>query len=327
MHSVEREPGAFQVGLTVSQIEAMCRRGLGGDTLVLRAAELSGGTYNTTYRIDLVDRAAVVLRVAPHSDRQNATDRDAMRNEYVAAPYLAGLGSLVPHILAADFTHCVVDRDYMFQTLLPGVVAADGLERYPRAHWAEFYRQLGGITRRIHDVTGTAFGYVAGPSFSRWTDALLSSFADVATEYTDVGLDPTQVSQVADCARSDRSVLDAVEPRLLHGDLWHVNIMIDPDADRPTITGIYDSDRASWGDPLADWTVDRAQQRPGTERDAFWTTYGTLPSDPATRRRLLYYRARNLVGGRLDIHRRDLDVSEIPPEHWDLSPVLDELLS
>lgn len=327
MSSVERELEAFQVGLTSRQVEAVCRRGLGEDAPLLRAVELSGGTYNTTYRIDLVDRPGVVLRVAPDDGHQNTTDRHAMRNEYAAAPYLAGLGSLVPSVLAADFTHQVIDRDFMFQTLLPGVAASDGLERYPRAQWAEFYQQLGGIARQIHAVEGPAFGYVAGPFFASWSDALVSSYADAATELTEAGLDPSQVRRIANCASSDHALLDAVEPRLLHGDLWHVNILIDPDADKPIITGVHDSDRASWGDPLADWTVDRAQQRPGTERDAFWTTYGALPSDAATRRRLLYYRARNLVGGRLDIHRRGLDLSGIPPEHWDLAPVLAELLS
>lgn len=233
----------------------------------------------------------------------------------------------MPRVVAADFTHELLDRDYLVQTMLPGVRAPEGLARYPRPVWASFYRQLGAATRRLHEVRGERFGRVLDGVHPTWGDALIASLVASAAELDAVGLPSEPIHRVAAAADRDRRLLDEVEPRLLHGDLWHVNVLVDPDTPEPTITGCYDSDRASWGDPLADWTIDRAQQRPGTERDAFWDTYGTLPTDRASRRRSWYYRALHRVGGRLDLHRRGLDPVTVPGHHWDFAPVLEQLAS
>ena len=85
-----------------------------------------------------------------------------------------------------------------------------------------------------------------------WSEALIAYFIEAATDLEDAGLGADDVRQVAEAAARHRAVLDEItEPRLLHGDLWTVNVMIDPDAPESTITGVCDCDRASWGDPLA----------------------------------------------------------------------------
>ncbi|HEV2885322.1 MAG TPA: hypothetical protein VGX49_00290, partial [Jatrophihabitans sp.] len=57
-----------------------------------------------------------------------------------------------------------------------------------------------------------------------------------------------------------------------------------------------------------------------TEVDAFWQTYGRPAGQSPVR--ALVYRARNVLGARLDIHRRGLDLHDIPPIHWDVTDVL-----
>ena len=79
--------------------------------------------------------------------------------------------------------------------------------------------------------------------------------------------------------------------------------MLDPVAAEPTITGVLDLDRTWWGDPAADWTIRMASAKPGTERDAFWETYGQPDgSEPATVRGLIY-ELRHLGTIRLERHR------------------------
>jgi aminoglycoside phosphotransferase (APT) family kinase protein len=249
-----------------------------------------------------------------------------MRNEYAAAPYFAALGPLVPRTLAVDFTHQLVDRDYVFQTLLDGVPAADGLDAYPRSRQGSYYRQLGSITRAIHDVRGERFGRPAGPGFPSWSQALADEFATLVDALDGAGLDSADARRVAAAVQTHRAVLDAVDgARLLHGDLWRLNILIDPHAAEPTIVGICDWDGASWGDPLADWTIHQVRLRSGTEVDAFWDTYGAPAGDAAGTLRQLFYEARHLIGARLDIHRRGIDLADVPPVHWDLSEVLSRL--
>ncbi|MGI6874834.1 phosphotransferase family protein [Amycolatopsis sp. 3B14] len=83
--------------------------------------------------------------------------------------------------------------------------------------------------------------------------------------------------------RDRRVVLDEItEPRLLHGDLWTANVLLSPGAPEPLIGGVLDHDRASWGDPAADWSL-YAASRPDPVRDAFWAGYGR-PADTAQAR-------------------------------------------
>lgn len=319
---IERKPGAFQQSVTAGQIRAMCRRAFGAQTRVASAVELGHGMYNSTYRVDLEPDGPVILRVAPEPSRQTRTERELMRNEHASVPYLAPIAALMPCTLAADFTHELIGRDYLFQTMLPGVPAPDGLAAYPRPQWLVFYRQLGTIARTIHAVRGTRFGPVAGPTSPTWSQAVTAALREIAADLDDAGLDATDVRQVIEAATHDTTVLDEItEPRLLHGDLWTVNTMIDPDAPEPTITGVFDCDRTSWGDPEADWTIFLATRRPGTERDAFWDSYGPLSATPGAARRSLYYRARHLAGARLEMHRLG-NATDLPATYHDMRDVL-----
>ena len=301
---IARVAGAFQTSATPEQIEAMCRRAFGSSVLVAAAVELGNGMYNNTYRLDIRDERSVILRVAPESSRQFRIERELMRNEHASLPFLAPIAPLIPRILAADFTQEICGRDYLFQTLLDGVPAPEGIGRYPREQWATFYRQLGEVTRSIHAVRGNRFGPVAGPQFDTWSAAVIAFYADLAADLDDAGLDSADVREVAEAAGKYQSALDEVtEPRLLHGDLWTVNVMMAVESPEPTITGVFDNDRTSWGDPEADWTIFMAAKKPGTERDAFWETYGLLSSSAEAALRSLFYVAKHLGAIRLERHR------------------------
>lgn len=281
-------------------IPGLTRRAFG-----VAPAEVSAigvGTWNATYRVTMPDREPVVLRIAPPGE-------DAMRNEHAAAPFFAGLTPLVPRLLFTDFTHEVVDRDYMFQSLLPGTPAS-ALDAYP----PHYFRQLGEITRRVHAVAGTDFGRVLRPHFATWSESLVVEFAEMGDRYDTAGLDRADVDRVIEVIRANRAEFDEVAPRLLHGDLWSLNLLVDADVN---ITGVLDWDTASWGDPYADWTIHQALGRP--EAADFWTGYGPPPPD---RLRQRVYRARALAGARLDIHRRDIDLATVPARYWDLSTVI-----
>ena len=301
---IRRDTDAFQQPVTADQIRVMCRRAFGPGVHVRSAVELGHGSYNNTYKVDIGDAPPVILRVAPAPVRQFRSERQFLRNEHATVPFLAPVATLLPRTLAIDFTHEIIDRDYLFQTMLDGVPAPDGLAAYPRPMWTSFFRQLGSITRTIHDVRGMRFGRVAGPTFDTWSEAVIASLDDFAADLDDCGLDASDVSEVAAWAVRERTVLDEVtEARLLHGDLWTVNVMVAADAPEPTVCGVLDCDRTSWGDPEADWTIRMAARRPGTERDAFWETYGRLASTAGAARRRQFYLALHVAALRLERHR------------------------
>ncbi|MEU5693229.1 aminoglycoside phosphotransferase family protein [Actinosynnema sp. NPDC020468] len=282
----------------VGDVEVLARRAFGADARVLGVRELGGGLYNTTCLVTLAAGRAV-LRIAPEERRQARIERRLMRNEQAALPHFAPIAAMMPRTLFADWTHDLVDRDYVWQSVLPGVPAVDGIKRYPRHEWQPYYRGLGAITRKVHDVRGERFGPVAGPWFDSWGDAVLALLHDTAADLVDAGLVARDVEQVARIVARDKGLFDAVtEPRLLHGDLWTPNLMLDPDAPEPTVVGVLDHDRASWGDPLADWGLSLLAGKPADARAAFQETYG--PTDGP---RGLVYRAVHLGAARLERHR------------------------
>ncbi|WP_245679181.1 phosphotransferase family protein [Actinomadura hibisca] len=301
---VERSAKAFQQSLTSQEIASVCRRAFGDTATPVSAVELGTGMYNNIYRVALAGRERpVILRVAPHKQRQFRSERRLMRNEYATQPWLAVIAPLMPQVLAADWSHQVIDRDWMIQTQLDGVPAPEHLGTYPRAAWPVFFRQMGAIARCVHDVRGPRFGPVGGPGYGTWGEAVIASLEDIAADLDGVDLDAADVRKVAAAAAHDRAVLDQVtEPRLLTGDLWTVNALMDPAASEPVITGVVDFDRAWFGDPAADWTIRMATAKQD-ERTAFWETYGVLDRSPAAKWRARVYQARHLGAIRLERHR------------------------
>lgn len=329
-HAVARPPGSFQKGLSAGDIRRVCERLIGVDTTasLVAAAELSVGTYNSTYRLDFAARPALVLRVAPAGGGEpSCTEFDSlMRNEYAAAPFFAVLGELAPRTIAVDFTRQIVARDLLLQELLPGRAASECVAGWSPLQRRHYYRALGSIARRIHSVEGEGFGRMVGPELATCADWIRSEFDEQACRLRRAGLADSALRRLTDVLDDHRAVLDAVSsPRLLHNDLWNLNVLVDDSGGQPVITGIVDFDAARWGDPLADLPIHQARIRAGTEADSFWDGYGSVDSGEAAQIRALFYRARLVVGARLDIHRRKLDIATIPPVHWDLAPIIDEL--
>ncbi|MFB8441228.1 phosphotransferase family protein [Streptomyces niveus] len=301
---VERALEAFQQSLTAQEIGKVCRRAFGDAATPVSAVELGTGMYNNVYRVSLAGRSVpVILRVAPPETRQYGSERHLMRNEYASQPWLSVIASLMPQVLAADWSHQVIARDWTIQTHLDGIPAPEHLSTYPRTAWPAFFKQMGAIARSVHDVRGPHFGSVSGPGHQAWSGAVIASLEEIAADLDGAGLDAADVRKVAAVAAHERAVLDEVtEPRLLTGDLWTVNALMDPTAPEPVITGVLDFDRCLFGDPAADWTIRMANAK-DDERTAFWESYGEPDRSATALWRARVYEARHLGAIRLERHR------------------------
>ncbi|MFD5814793.1 phosphotransferase family protein [Streptomyces sp. NPDC127038] len=304
LRPISRDVHAFQQPVTGEDIQHIARRAFGKAARLASAVELGGGMYNTTYRINLDGaQESFILRVAPAPEIQFASEHELMRNEYASVPYFAALGDLVPRVLFADWSREIAGRDWMVQSHLPGVPAPERLGAYSRDLWPGFFAQLGQIAGRVHSVRGPHFGPVAGAGYPTWSAAVIASITEIADDVSRLGLDAADLRKVADIAAEHGKVLDEVsEPRLLTGDLWTVNTMLDAHSPKPLITGILDLDRTLFGDPDADWTIRMATAK-HDERAAFWDTYGPRRLSPAAAWRGLVYEARHLGSIRLERHR------------------------
>lgn len=322
--AVERQPDAFQQPVNLAQVEGLLARNLGREVSVAGVVEIGTGTYNNTFRVEFVNRDPVVLRVAPAPSLQHRSDRQAMRNEHAATPLLAAaLGPLVPRTLTVDFSHEVLGRDALIQQLLPGGPASTVVPDWSSTRRANFFRALGAITHTVHSVHGHEFGQIAGPTWPTWSAATANRLLTYADDLDELGDDGTEIRRVSEATERHAADLDELSvPRLLHGDLWLLNILVADDSDN-AITGVVDHDAASWGDPAGDWTLQKIREGAGTERDAFWETYGPPPdSNPV---RTMFAHATAVAGTRLDILRRGISLDQVPRHYWDLEPVLSQL--
>jgi aminoglycoside phosphotransferase (APT) family kinase protein len=256
----------------------MCQRGFGASVQIESIQQLSGGTFNTAYLITLTGPHKVILRVAPPQTTDTAwEDAFLMRSEHAMQPYFAPLSTLMPKTLLIDFTHQLIDRDYMFQTFLEGE-RWDNLwdELAPEENnilWDEF----GKIMKQIHEVRGETFGLPRpGFQFERWSQAVIDRLDRTLRAAKELQLDVTDLAQILDLVRAHPQQLDEIQiPRLLHGDLWAFNLLIGRDENGPAIVGVLDADRSWWGDPMADWTMFiLAHAEPEEGHEHFWRAYG-----------------------------------------------------
>lgn len=283
----------------------MCQRAFGEEIRIEGVKELSGGLYNNTYLVRIAGMQPVVLRVAPHPARQSRHERYFMRNEHASLPFLAPIARLLPRILMADFTHQIVERDYLFQTYMEGEQWAQAMDTFTAGEKKALWRQLGSITSKVHAVQGDHFGNAAtGPRFPSWSLTVIDWLTNIILDLEDAALDASDIRTILDIAQAHHSILDEItQPHLLYGDLWTVNILVKRDDGSPRISAVLDADRTSWGDPLADWTIFLLQRNAGTEADAFWETYGQPEKTLGAQFRALIYQGRYIGGARLEHHR------------------------
>jgi len=235
----------------------------------------------------------MILRVAPPQTADTAwEDTFLMRSEHAMQPYFAPIAALMPKTLLVDFTHQLMDRDYMFQSFIEG-------ERWDNA-WDELkpeendilWDQFGAIVKKIHEVRGEKFGLPRpGFQFGRWSQAVLDRLERTLQAAKDLGLNVTDLEGTLDMIRAHPEQLDEIQtPRLLHGDLWAFNLLIARRESGPAIVGVLDADRAWWGDPMADWTMFiLAHAEPEAGHSHFWRAYGAREETRGAKFRKMVY--------------------------------------
>lgn len=271
--------GPLLAPLPPATLAALCRRAFGPMEPMAAAELLRSGRFNTTYRITLGSGRTVILRVAPPSTAHLFShERGLLRREYAVQPVLREAVRQVPRLLFQDFSQQLLARDYVFLECLPGRLW-DELQGSlsPRRNEA-LWRQLGGLVRAIHDRAGAAYGRPgAEAGFACWSAAVLADIDGLIGDLRQLGLDTAAAEVFRAQVLAHESALDRCgPPRLLHGDLWPKNILIDPTGEVPVITGLLDAERARWGDPAAEWIFGFL-----AIPEAFWTAYGADLSGPA----------------------------------------------
>ena len=157
-------------------------------------------------------------------------------------------------------------------------------------------------------VQAESFGLVqCAPRYPLWSLTLSDWLARTIDDAEYMCVETDALRRLLEFACDHSAILDEIAcPRLLHGDLWLFNLLIERTAEGPHIVGVLDADRGSWGDPLADWTFYLLERRATPqEQELFWKGYGGRPdASPGTRLRSLMYQGLH-HGKILSVARRD----------------------
>ena len=299
--------GSLKQALSAEQLALICARVFGPAHVVDAVDEVPGGTINTVYRLQCRGRPPLVLRVAPPDDHPALFrhEQQLLRREFAVQPFLAPLGRLLPDIVFVDFTQQLLARDFLVQTWIAGDVWNDVRATLPPAEQSVLWQQLGMLTRQIHMVHQDEFGPpLTAPGFDRWSDALLADVATALLDFATWQLPTVALETMQAFVVDQRPLFDFLPTaRLLHGDLWLNNLLVQRTADGLQIVGVLDAGFAEWGDPAADWTLMRLALTPLSGSDAFWEGYGPSDAGPNATLRGNVYRARMLAWAALELTR------------------------
>lgn len=301
----------LQAPVAPDTIEAVCREALGSAARLTACEHVPHGQFNTTYRLGFAAHAPLILRVAPPSNAPLFRhERGLLAREFAVHRCLAAASDAIPRIVHHDFSCATIARPLLLLECRPGVVwdhiAAEIAEEDTHALWREFGTQV----RAIHAVEGELFGFPCADEGRRsHADWLLGLFADLAADLDERKLLVPGLTGFRQRLHAGHAALEApAPPRLVHGDLWLQNVLVERRAGRWRISAILDAERAFWSEPAAEWIFSHLRLPP-----AFWQAYGAHPiagaGDRSARLRVLAYRARAALQLILEGWRRGTDTA------------------
>ena len=143
------------------------------------------------------------------------------------------------------------------------------------------WRQLGVFAKNLHQYSGNEFGYPAPfKGFNRWSEFIADNIEGMVKDCRRHGVSCEEIEIYLRQLKHFTKTLDKVKtPKLLHGDLWPRNVIIDGGGTDIHLKAVIDGERAFWGDPISDWVLILY----GVP-DAFWQGYGDnllKTADPA----------------------------------------------
>lgn len=260
---------------------------------------LSGGLFNTTYRLE-TQRRNVILRLGPVNRHLLLPyEQNLMRAEGDILNLLKSRGIPTSEILALDFSRTLFDRDVMVVACLEA--KSMSMVELPKETEKALCREAGRLTAMIHSITaeelpvvpdkpfGRYSNVVSGKGCATWKEAILLELQQWKAMAEGAALfDADELQQIEAVFHSRSALLDAItEPRLVHADLWYGNILVD---EAGNLAAVIDADRAFFGD------IDYEFATGWMISDSFLKGYGREPdeSPDALMRRRLYKLLLNL---------------------------------
>lgn len=269
---------------TLQQLNAAAFPG----TKILESQVLAGGMFNTTYRIVNTERTYVLLLGPVNRHLVLPFEERLMEGEQIATALLRKEGLPVPELLFLDVSGKQIDRDYMITAYVESIpLNHPSLQPEDKR---KCYRDAGAYAKKIHTITGKAFGHVAqveaGEGFATWQEFLCADLATTGARAVCAGAVEEETFHTIQRWFWEAGELfaEVERPALVHGDIWDGNILISGKDGALQVCALIDGDRALYGDPMfefaGDWITD----------PCFEEGYGGFGQTEADRKRKVLYR-------------------------------------
>ncbi|MBQ8402003.1 MAG: phosphotransferase, partial [Clostridia bacterium] len=244
--------------LTGQELEAIFIGSL--HTKIKDSTHLTGGLFNTTYRVETETYGTTVLRAGPvNRHLLMPFEHDLMESETEVYRLCAEAGIPVSEVLVCDTSKTIVDRDFMIVRCIPSQPMSACEKDLPPEVCRKICRDIGVSAQKFHSLEGKRFGRVAevkrGGGFAGWSACMQAELERWETVAVPTGLYSAEEHAAARAVLHDAAeILDEIAvPRLAHCDLWFGNILVTRDRE-PSFAAIIDADRAMWGDPQIDFS-------------------------------------------------------------------------
>lgn len=230
----------------------MCEKAFDAADIVDSVQELTDGFCNTAYDIQLRDKRAVILKIAPaEGTGMMSYEVDMMKTEVAAMKYVAEHKvDGVPKVYFYDDSREICNSAYFFMEKLSGKSYAALRGNMSEGEIADINRQTGSYLRKLHGLTSNTFGHFCRPDLQRDTlfDAFFMMMQGVISDGIAVGIDiGVPYEQILTKLKSHRKYFEEVqEVSFIHWDSWDGNIFVE----EGKLIGLIDWERAIWGDPL-----------------------------------------------------------------------------
>lgn len=299
----------FHEALDLRAVEAICRDAFGSATRIRDCRQIARGQLNAVYRVRFAQRTPVVLRLGPPSGAPLLRHEQALlQREAALQPLLADACPLIPQLLHQDFSCATLERPLLLLEYRSGERWDRLAERIAPHAARALWTQFGGAVRSLHELQGDEFGFPPpAPGWSSHAQWLVQLVDELALDLAERGIEVAGLARFREQLRACRGRLELSQPpRLVHGDLWPRNVLVEEHGDAWRISAILDAERAFWGEPAAEWIfgfLDLPQ--------AFWEAYGTrldpqhLAGDLLLRSRV--YQARGALQLVLECGRSGVD--------------------
>lgn len=271
-------------------VAALLAEHLGGQVEAWTVSPIRTGKFNTSFT-GQGPAGQVVIRLAPpETSGLLFYEKLMMRQEpELHATMLAHADLPIPKIVAFDFSHAAINRDFVIMERLPGRPFSQ-VNTLSHNQREQVLFQVGQILRQIHQIQGQHYGY-NGPHQpmepqTTWWAAFQIMWQKLLADVQTCGMYTPQETAdgIALLTAYQAHFQHAPQPHLLHMDVWSQNILVDKAG---KVTGLLDFDRALWGDPEIEFAV---LDYCGLSGSPFWEGYQSKrPHSPESRTRHSFY--------------------------------------